>query len=144
MAVAPRFYLDTNVVIAVVEGLNDLTDAQRDFLRRLDLGHAQAITSELTISECLVKPLRERRVEAVNAYLWFLDNRPELPVLPITRDLLIDAAGLRGNARMTLPDAVHVATARKSACDVLLTNDEGIKASSELQVLRWSTLDLRT
>ena len=53
---AQRVYLDTNALIAILEKTGDLDEAQRDFVETIDEGGIEAVTSELTEAECLVKP----------------------------------------------------------------------------------------
>ena len=50
-----------------------------------------------------------------------------MTVVPVTRDILRDAAHVRGELGMKLPDAIHVATARERECKVFITNDKGIR-----------------
>ena len=52
----PVHYLDTNVLIAIIDGRDQLTSSQFNFLRRLETGEALAATSEITLAECLIKP----------------------------------------------------------------------------------------
>ena len=51
-----RLYVDSNVVIKAFEG----GGAVRDFCAALFRGKAQVVTSELTLAEVLVGPLKKR------------------------------------------------------------------------------------
>ena len=136
----PRTYVDTNVIISIVEAATPLAPAQMQFLKSVDTGKTEAITSELTLAECLVKPLAERNAAAVAAYLAFLDGRPNFPVIPISRGILLSAARLRGERGLKLPDAIHLATATACGCTVFLSDDRRIKSLDELQIQAWATL----
>jgi predicted nucleic acid-binding protein len=60
-----RVYLDTNVFVYSFEGLapwNHMTDR---ILRLADAATLFAVTSELTVAECLTKPLRTGNTQAV-------------------------------------------------------------------------------
>src|ERR1043165_7565620 len=86
------------------------------------------VTSELTLSELLVKPLEMQREDLINVYDNWMITNPYLEVGPISRDILFKAALLRArNKSLRLPDAIHVTTAQETSCRYFLTNDERIK-----------------
>lgn len=58
-----------------------------------------------------------------------------MSVTPVDREVLIEAARLRALHRVTLPDAVHLATASIHGCAVFLTNDRRIRAVPGLEVV---------
>jgi predicted nucleic acid-binding protein len=140
LAASRRYYIDTNVVIAIVEASSALTPNQLNFLKDVDGGGAEAATSELTLAECLVKPIADRNEAAVKAYLSFLDGRPRFPLVPFHREILLAAAQLRATTGVKLPDAIHMATAEHSSCDAVLTNDTRFGRSSRVPVVIWSQL----
>jgi predicted nucleic acid-binding protein len=140
VAAGRRYYLDTNVVISVVEATNAFGAAQLRFIERIDAGEIEAVTSELTLAECLVKPFADRDVVAIAAYLSFLAGRKELPVLPVSRGVLLDAARLRSELHIKFPDAIHIATAISAGCDSFLTSDRGIKLPDKLVAIWWDRL----
>jgi hypothetical protein len=49
---ASRLYLDTNIIITIIEGSAGLTIAQRDIIAMIDAAEAKAVTSELALAEC--------------------------------------------------------------------------------------------
>ena len=125
-AIAPgrSLYLDTNVVVYAAEGSPLLTSAVQALLLRMDHGELGGVTSELTLSEFLVKPLCEGNHALAEQYRQRLSPGPALTVAPVTRDVLERAAELRAaHPSLKLPDAIHAATALLTACDVFLTND---------------------
>ena len=67
-------------------------------------------------------------------------DSPELSVLAITRSVLIEAARLRGELKIKLPDAIHVSTAQTFDAQYLLTEDLGIRVPAEMQIIRLSAL----
>ncbi len=111
MAGRLRYYLDSNVIISVVEATGVFGPAQARFIERIDAGEIEALTNELTVAECLVKPFAERNAVAIAAYLSFLDGRRELPILPVSREIILDVARLRSEQAIKLPDSIHIATA---------------------------------
>jgi predicted nucleic acid-binding protein len=100
----------------------------------------QAVTSELTLAEVLVKPIRDGNSTARDTYDRMLRTKPFLSVLPINRDILVDAAGLRAATSLKLPDAIHAATALLRGCTTFLTNDAGFEPVPALPVFLVSKL----
>lgn len=140
MSKADRYYIDTNVVIAVVEGEATTRPEQRQFIIDLDAGRIEGLTSEITLAECLVKPIADRDVTKVRAYTNFLDGRPTFPLLPITRQILLAAAEFRAASGSKLPDAIHMATAQAGVCSVFLTNDRRVKPVQGVRLQFWDNL----
>jgi len=138
---APRLYLDTNVIIALVETAETLSADQRAVLDAIDAGHIGAVTSELTLAECLVRPFTEENGEAVSVYDALLcgDGPPEM--LPITRPVLVEAARMRAGTALKLPDAIHVATAAQGGASHFLTGDRRIRLPESLSPLLWQVGD---
>jgi predicted nucleic acid-binding protein len=133
-------YLDANVFIYMMEGVEPWARPVTRLFRALDLGECSAATSELTLSECLVRPMRMGDEEIVRSYLKLLHSRPSLSLLPVQRDLLIDAARLRASSSLTLPDAIHLATARRAGCNSFVTNDKRLGSMPGLPILPLSEL----
>ena len=129
-----RYYLDTNVVISVVEAAGRLAETQTRFIAGIDDASIAAVTSELTLAECLVQPFADKNAAAVEAYLLFLNGRRNLPVVPINRHILTVAARLRTELGVKLPDAIHIATAEAAECDCLLTKDRGIRLPGRMNL----------
>lgn len=57
-------------------------------------------------------------------------------MLPVSREILVEAARIRAGTALKLPDAIHVATARMCGCEVFLTNDTRIKDTWGLEVIQ--------
>lgn len=64
-----RLSLDTNIFIYALEGYPVLRPTLTQLFERIDHGAIQAVTSELTLAEVLVKPLLDRSREREAAYL---------------------------------------------------------------------------
>ena len=94
------------------------------------------VTSELSLAEALVKPMREEDVPRQTTSRQFLSSRANLRVIPVQRAILIEAARQRAtSSRLKLPDTIHVATAVILKCTTLLTNDQQFKSLSNLPVV---------
>jgi predicted nucleic acid-binding protein len=58
-----RTYLDTNIWIYAIEGYSTYAPALTDLFSAIDSHQLQAVTSELTLAEVLVKPLIDRNLQ---------------------------------------------------------------------------------
>jgi predicted nucleic acid-binding protein len=119
-------YLDTNVFIAAVEG--DQADVRSAIWRLFaasELRGGVLVTSELSIAELLVKPLELELAAVVATYSELLTDGHGLIVIPVDRDVLVRAAHIRKDDKaIRLPDDIHLATADRAGCSVILTNDK--------------------
>ena len=131
-------YLDANVFIYVVEEVPLFLGVLGPLFDAVASGQVRAVTSEVTLAEVLVHPVREADAEREAAFVRSVRTRGGLTVVPVTRAVLVEAAQLRAATRMKLPDAIHAATARLSGCTVLLTNDARIVAVPGVEVVRLS------
>lgn len=86
-----------------------------------------AISSELTLMETLIGPLRagDTAQAANREALW---RKPNTRLVPITEDILREAARLRAAIpALRTPDAIHAATALVHGCALFVTNDAGFR-----------------
>jgi predicted nucleic acid-binding protein len=119
-----KLYLDTTTIIYASEGSPLLSPGAQSLLLRIDSGELLAVTSELTLAEVLVKPIRDRNPALADIYRARMRTGRTLEVLPVTRDVLERAAALRAEqVSLKLPDAIHAATALIARCDLFVTND---------------------
>jgi predicted nucleic acid-binding protein len=131
----PAVYFDSNTLIYAVEDLGRLGDAMRQAFERVDRGELLGVTSELSLAEVLVGPIRNSEVSIRREYEQLLNLSSGLLVLPISRSILVNAAELRAvNPPLKLPDAIHAATALQHGCTTFLTNDSRFASLSELPV----------
>ena len=136
-----RTYIDANVFIYAVEGLTAFEDVLPAFFEQVARSAVEAVTSELTLSEGLVKPFADGDVERQAAFERAVRTQGGLSVAPVTRAVLVEAARLRAAVTsLKLPDAIHAATALRHGCAVFLTNDRRIKALPGLDVLHLADL----
>jgi predicted nucleic acid-binding protein len=132
-----RIYLDTNVFIEAFEGRGPLSEKLASFLVAVENQNCQRlVTSELTLAELLVKPIELQRHDLIQTYdNWTISN-PYLEVVPVSRDVLGDAALRRARDKsLKLPDAIHLATAIRAGCGYFLTNDTRIKGQYGVEIL---------
>jgi predicted nucleic acid-binding protein len=131
-AIGTRVYCDANVFIYAMEGYALHADLLQALLLAMDARELTVVTSELTVAEVLVKPLRDADMVLTQKYRRFLTPSSALELRPLIRTILEQAANIRAHSKMKLPDAIHWATALSASCDSFLTNDSGFKAQSGL------------
>lgn len=121
-----RVYLDTNIFLRAFEG-SQTDDIAKDIVGLFGLSArapATFVTSQLTLAEALVHPLRDGNTNAQRRYELLLANpSPWLHVQPVEKSILVDAAHLRAAIRLKLPDAIHLATALQANCSHILSSD---------------------
>lgn len=130
-----RIYLDTNTWIYALEGYSAFRPQLTLLFEQMQAGTLTGITSELTLAELLVKPCRDQELEQQARYKKAIANRKNFFIMPVLRDLLIDAADVRAKTQLKLPDAIHAATALRTNCTTLLTNDRQIKKLTDISVV---------
>lgn len=122
--VTARVYLDTNVFLAAYESVGARSDHAFWILWAIENGEIRGVTSEITLAELLPGPVEEGNDDLADAYKRMLADGPNMEVLPVTRDTLIQTAALRaGRPGFKLPDAIHCATALRTACAAIVTDD---------------------
>jgi predicted nucleic acid-binding protein len=142
-ALGKRVYLDTNIIIYAIEGFANYADKIKALLEALDSAEIIAVTSELTLAEVLVKPLRDGNLTIAQAYKDFFSPAPVFDVAPVSREVLESAAECRARVGLKLPDAIHWATFQGRNCDSFLTNDESFRSLQKAEVKILSEVEFR-
>ena len=119
-------YLETNFFIKAVEGTPEAATPPRKLIQALRAQPGLAATSEITFAETLAPPRRENAMPLHlkrRAYLNLLLWSGFVTLIPVTRDVLIETADLRGVKSMKLPDAIHLVSAIRARCQFLVSSD---------------------
>jgi len=126
-----RVYIDSNVFIYAVEGVTEIAAPAKDLIAFLREHRDLMFTSEITIAEVLAPasgtgawPLHIKRRPYMDLLIW----SGAVTLVPVTRGILIDTAGLRTMARLKLPDAIHLSSAIQHDCRYLVTGDDDFKS----------------
>jgi predicted nucleic acid-binding protein len=127
-------YVDTSAIIYRVERIEPYLTASLPLWDALDAGTQSVATSELTLLEVLVKPLRNGNFPLATLYRNVLVGTSGLTCMPVCRAVLESAASLRAAHSLKTPDAIHAATALHAGCVVFVTNDVGFRRVSGLNV----------
>lgn len=94
----------------------------------------EIVSSDLTLMESLIAPLKSGDTTLVNTYEQ-LFQQAQTRLLPITHDILREAARLRATTKLKTPDALHLATAQQTGCVLFVTNDAGFRGWASLPVV---------
>ena len=128
-------YVDTNAVIYRVEQIEPYLTAAAPLWDALDAGLRQVVTSELTLLEVLVKPLRDGNAALAALYRQVLLGTLGFTCAPVSRAVLESAAQIRAAHRLKTPDSIHAATALALGCALFVTNDPDFRKVTGLPVV---------
>ena len=116
------WYLDTNVVVYLVERRPYWGQAAAARLGASDSSADAWALSDLTRMECRVGPLRHKDLALLKAFdEFFAASRVRL--ISMTAAVFDRAAILRADCGIRALGALHLAAALESGCDAFLTND---------------------
>jgi predicted nucleic acid-binding protein len=124
-----RVYLDSCIVIHLLEGGKAVQEAVKRRLRPTQGSPPAPCISDLTRLECRVRPLREGKAELLAQYDAFF-GLPEVAVLPMASAVYDLATELRARHALKTPDALHLATAITGGCEEIWTNDQRLAAAA--------------
>ena len=138
-----RIYLDTNIFIYALEAYPAYVSTLTSLFAAIDEGTIKAVTSELTLAEVLIKPMMDDNAELQTVYKETLRSSEAFSVIPVNRQILIEAAKLRAESEtLRLPDAIHLATARVHHCTFFLTNDKRLGTLPDCHIVILSEPDV--
>ena len=130
-----RIFLDTAPTIYFVEKNPRYLPLARAVFEQIDAGMLSAVTSPVTLAECLVYPFRMGQREVAQAFEDLIVNGDNTIFTPIDHAMARSAAELRARYNLGLPDAYQVAVALATGCDAVLTNDVMLKRVSEIAMI---------
>ena len=136
-----KIHVDANVFIYAVEGHPQFSETARARLSFIEDGSATGYTSEFTLAEVLVIPLRQNNQQLVSDYEGLLGGETAIMAVPVTRQVLRRAAEIRAKTGQKLPDCLHTATAFSSTCSIMVSLDQHLKADG-LTAIALSELSL--
>jgi len=137
-----KIYIDTALFIYFVENHPIYAQKTHNLFSLTQRLYIENNTSTLTITEVLVKPLQLGDLLVVNAYKTLLYETNIVQVHTITSDIAESAADIRVRYNIKTPDALHIATAINTQCDVFVTNDYQLTRIKELRVVILDEIEL--
>ena len=94
----------------------------------------EIVTSELTLMETLVGPLKSGNAALLTAFEQALLGT-DMRLLPIIQPIFREAARLRTTSKLKTPDAIHAATASGAGCVLFITNDAGFRGIGSIPLV---------
>lgn len=128
-------FLDTAPVIYFVENNPQYFHLVEPFYAALDKQLITAVTSPITLVECLYYPYRQKDRRLVQAFQSLLIHGPQTLFVPTSAPISDQAAQLRVAYNLRMADSLQIATAILAGCDSFLTNDKQLKRVSELKIV---------
>lgn len=137
-----RLCIETAPFIYFVERHPTYIDRMRAVFQMLDEGAFEGITSTVTLTEVLMKPIQAGDKALEKAYRELLLNTRYIEIEPISIPIADKAAALRAAYNLRTPDAMQLATGIISGCHGFLTNDRKLLRVTEISVLVLDDLEL--
>lgn len=117
-------FWDACAIIYFVESVDPWAARLTRLLATLDREHEGHAVSQLSLLECRIKPVRNQDTAVLARYERFFSRR-DLVEVPISREIILQAARVRALYNLRTPDALQAATALSLAPGVIfLTNDD--------------------
>ena len=130
-----RLFLDTAPVIYFVEENAVYLPLVEGIFDLLDAGPLTAVTSPITLAECLVAPYRMNQPDLVQAFTEPITGGTNTIFVQLDEGIGKKAAALRASYNLTLADAFQIAAVLNTSCDAFLTNDVNLKRVTELKII---------
>jgi predicted nucleic acid-binding protein len=140
-----KVYFDTNIFVYVLGDNKEFLARSFPFFQAVEAGRITGVSGDLVIAELLVKPMMNNDMIAIERTEALFDSEDGyFQALPHDRATLRLAAHIRATQKLSMIDAVHVATAIKAGCSNFITNDERIAERAKgIEVIRLSSLPPR-
>ncbi len=129
-----RLFLDTAPIIYHVEGVSAYQPVMDAIFQAITEGMVEAVTSSVTLAECLVHPYRYGDQRLVERFRDVITAGTHTSYVGVD-DVAERAAELRARYNLSLTDAFQVAAALAANCEAFLTNDLALKRVVEVRVL---------
>ncbi len=118
-----RVFLDTNLIIYLLEDYGELSVITARFAQRMIERGDTVVTSMMTVGEVMVKPLAIGDQVLLHKYRQLFDA-PDVELISFNRMEAMEYAKVRGDKSIKSPDAIQLACASVAKCDLFVTNDD--------------------
>lgn len=130
-----RVALDSNVVVYLLEAVEPWAPIVRFLLNAIEAGRLAGVMSGVGVAEICAGPSRIGNLALVELYAEALGSMPGFRIQPVTADIAVDAAVIRGTRGIGLADAMHLASARAAGATAFVTNDRRLRGNPRLAVV---------
>lgn len=126
-----KIFLDTSPIVYYLENNELYCITMKNFWNKYE--DCDYITSTVTMTEYLTYPYQQNDLRLINAFYDFIDGM-EIGIRNIDKIIAKKAAQIRAEYRFfKTMDALQLATACLSGCDLFLTNDRQLKQFTEIE-----------
>jgi predicted nucleic acid-binding protein len=121
---AERLLFDSSTLVAFHSPHEATYPLADRLLRRVEreTDPLRGYISVVSVTELLIRPIRTSR-ERFTYMHELLTEYPNLTVLPVDTIVAVEVSTLRASMRLSLPDAVVVASGLLSGCEAIVSND---------------------
>jgi predicted nucleic acid-binding protein len=130
-----RVLIDSSVWIYHFEQHPKFGTPATKAIANVEAGKFQGVVSELSLMELIVRPLQLGRQDVADEYELLLSHFPNVDLVPITREILLDAANLRAHYNVRTPDAILLATGLQAGATAAITNDIAWRKLPSLKIV---------
>jgi predicted nucleic acid-binding protein len=134
-----RIAIDSNVLIYLLDGDPDRVETAAALVDAIATGRVGGVMASMGLLETLVGPARAGDSIAFEQTAATIRDLG-LAITPLTAETAEDAAWIRGQAGLSMPDAAHVACARAAGATAFVTNDRGIPSRPGLEIVTFDDL----
>src|SRR5688572_27785413 len=127
--------LDTSIFIYHFERSPVYAHLTIAILDELEQQRQRGVTSVITLTELIVRPLALGRIEIADELVRALQRFPNLEIVEITESVSLRAAAVRAEYRIATPDALQLAACLMHGATAFVTNDRRLQRVEDLQVV---------
>jgi predicted nucleic acid-binding protein len=131
-----KVFLDTAPIIYFIEAHQQFGPLVKQVVDLINENRIQAVTSVLTISEVLPKPVETGNEELAKKFMTYLRSGPNLDLITIGETISESAGKLRGkHPYLKTVDAIQISAALDAEADAFLTNDKKLSGIKEIRMI---------
>jgi len=135
-----RIYIDTAPYIYYLEKNPQYSNKVKEFFIISYNSGKEFVTSTITIEEYTIVPYREKNIRLLDDFDMLLEDT-RTDIIDITKPIAKKAAEIRAYYnKFKAMDALQLAAAVISGCNVFLTNDKQLRQFTEIKVMTMEDL----
>jgi len=142
LADVQRLFFDSAPVIYFVEKNPRYFALVEAAFAHVDNDLLTAVTSAITLAECLVVPYRTAVTQLQQDFSDLIVSGDNTIFVEVDHKVATQAAQLRARYNLSLTDALQIAAALSAGCEAFLTNDGALRRVTELRVLVLDELEI--
>lgn len=130
-----RVYFDTNAIIYFIEQNPQFHAVVLEIFKLIGSDSISALTSQFTLTEMLIKPIRDKQPALIQNIKDLLLDREFFTLTATSESLFIKAAETGAAHGLRPADAIQFASALENHCHFFVTNDARFKSVGGLEVV---------